>query len=83
MPRRACSSSCCRGRVPPDYAWSVVSDPSQDQGVAAGLEALVANHPEVGLDTYASRVEAFRQSNTMIYDALEVVSLADPPLRGW
>ena len=57
-----------------DYAWSVVSDPSQDQAVAAGLEALVARHPEVGLDTYASRVEAFRQSNTMIYDALEVVS---------
>lgn len=28
----------------------------------------------MGLDTYASRVEAFRQSNTMIYDALEVVS---------
>ena len=42
--------------------------------MAAGLEALVARHPEVGLDTYASRVEAFRQSNTMIYDALEVVS---------
>ena len=57
-----------------DYAWSVVSDPSQDQAVAAGLESLVARHPEVGLDTYASRVEAFRQSNTMIYDALEVVS---------
>lgn len=57
-----------------DYAWSVVSDPDQDQAVAAGLEALVACHPEVGLDTYASRVEAFRQSNTMIYDALEVVS---------
>ena len=52
----------------------MVSDPSQDQAVAAGLEALVARHPEVGLDTYASRVEAFRQSNTMIYDALEVVS---------
>ena len=52
----------------------MVSDPSQDQAVAAGLESLVARHPEVGLDTYASRVEAFRQSNTMIYDALEVVS---------
>ena len=62
------------GAAPLDYAWSVVSDPSQDQAVAAGLEALVARHPEVGLDTYASRVEAFRQSNTMIYDALEVVS---------
>lgn len=62
------------GAAPLDYAWSVVSDPDQDQAVAAGLEALVARHPEVGLDTYASRVEAFRQSNTMIYDALEVVS---------
>ena len=69
MPRRACSSSCCRGRRPWTNAWSVVSDPDQDQAVAAGLEALVARHPEVGLDTYASRVEAFRQSNTMIYDA--------------
>ena len=62
------------GAAPLDYAWSVVSDPDQDQAVAAGLEALVTRHPEVGLDTYASRVEAFRQSNTMIYDALEVVS---------
>ena len=73
MPRRPVPAAAAGGGFP-DYAWSVVSDPSQDQGVAAGLEALVANHPEVGLDTYASRVEAFRQSNTMIYDALEVVS---------
>ena len=72
-PRRACSSSCCRGGAP-GLRLVRGQRPDQDQAVAAGLEALVARHPEVGLDTYASRVEAFRQSNTMIYDALEVVS---------
>lgn len=56
-----------------EYSWSIVSEPKQEKTVKAGLETIVNNHTDLGLDSFSDCIKGFEQNN-LIYAGLKAVS---------
>jgi len=57
-----------------DYSWSIVSDPKKAKGVESGLQEIVSQHSNLGLDTIGAHIAYEEMQSSIIFGSLRALS---------
>ncbi len=57
-----------------DYSWSIVSDPKKVKGVESGLQEIVSQHSNLGLDTIGAHIEYEKMQSSIIFGGMQTLS---------
>ncbi len=57
-----------------DYSWSIVSDSEKSESVENGLQKILSNHSNIGLDTIEAHIEYEKWQNSFIFGSMQAFS---------
>ena len=57
-----------------DYSWSIVSDSEKSESVKNGLQKILSNHSNIGLDTIEAHIEYEKWQNSFIFGSMQAFS---------